>query len=139
MKVEGVSSSTQAANKRAAGLAAPGFALPVDNAQITQAAQRANATNNIMNVGALLALQELPQTKEEKRKKAMRRANDLLDQLEDIKIATLSGTVSRAHLLQLKNSLSERNDDLDDANLKQIIEEIELRAEVELAKLERAQ
>lgn len=139
MKVEGPSSTTQAAHRRAAGLAAPGFALPMDNAQNASMAQRANATANIVNVGALLSLQELPETKEEKRKRATRRANDLLDLLDDIKVSTLSGNVNTGQLLQLKNALSNKSDEIDDPKLQQILEEIELRAEVELAKLERAQ
>lgn len=139
MKVESTSSATQASARRAATIAAPGFALPVETAQNTQAMQKAAGANTIVAVGALLALQELPDTKEEKRKRATRRANDLLDQLEDIKIATLSGGVTHGQLIMLKNSLQAKEDEIDDPNLQQVLQEIELRAEVELAKLERAQ
>ena len=137
MKVEGLSSSQAAALRRANGLAAPGFNVPMGETQQAQATRAATAPATITNVGSLLALQGV-ETIDERRRRATRRANILLDQLEDIKIATLSGNVSRNQLANLSQTLRERLDDVEDPALSAILEEVELRAEVELAKLERS-
>ena len=137
MKVEGLSSSQAAASRRANGLAAPGFNVPMGETQQAQATRAATAPATITNVGSLLALQGV-ETIDERRRRATRRANILLDQLEDIKIATLSGNVSRNQLANLSQTLRERLDDVEDPALSAILEEVELRAEVELAKLERS-
>lgn len=137
MKVEGLSSSQAAALRRANGLAAPGFNVPMGETQQAQATRAATAPATITNVGSLLALQGV-ETIDERRRRATRRANTLLDQLEDIKIATLSGNVSRNQLANLSQTLRERLDDVEDPALSAILEEVELRAEVELAKLERS-
>lgn len=137
MKVEGLSSSQAAALRRANGMAAPGFNVPMGETQQAQYTRAATAPATITNVGSLLALQGV-ETIDERRRRATRRANTLLDQLEDIKIATLSGNVSRNQLANLSQTLRERLDDVEDPNLSAILEEVELRAEVELAKLERS-
>ncbi len=135
MKVQGPSATSQtAATKRAAGTAAPGFSLPVTAPSIATA-QAISPANSISNIGALLAAQAVPDDAE-KRRRATVRANNLLDQLDEVRIATLSGTVSKLHLANLSRTLKEQNEQIIDEKLQAILEEVELRAEVELAKLE---
>lgn len=85
-------------------------------------------------VDALLALQEVDQAGTG-RKRAVRRGNDLLDRLEEIRIGLLTGQISRERLQQLAQLARESRPAIDDPRLAEVLAEIELRAEVELAKL----
>jgi hypothetical protein len=85
----------------------------------------------------LLALQTVDSI-EERRRRATRRATTLLDILDDVRLSTLTGTVSRNQFANLAQTLRERAEEVEDPKLEAILQEVELRAEVELAKLERA-
>lgn len=135
MKIESVSSSQAAALKKANGIAAPGFSLPAGEAAQTSNAKPMANTAPIANLDSLLALQVVD-NEQEKKRRATNRAKGLLDQLDTLRIATLTGNVTKSQLVNLSNSLKEKLDEIDDENLKNILQEIELRAEVELAKLE---
>jgi hypothetical protein len=82
---------------------------------------------------ALLALQAVPEAGEGKRR-AVKRAGDMLDLLDDIRIGLLEGGVPRGKLEGLLRMVQTRRDDFADSRLAQILDEIELRAQVELAK-----
>jgi len=66
-----------------------------------------------------------------------RRGTDILDRLEDIQVQILSGKLSREKLLNLAQLLRSKRAQVDDPALIAIIDEIELRAEVEIAKYTR--
>jgi len=137
MKIEGVSSSQAAALRKANGIAAPGFALPTAETGAAHASQTTSASSAMMNIGSLLALQTVDSI-EERRRRATRRATTLLDILDDVRLSTLTGTVSRNQFANLAQTLRERAEEVEDPKLEAILQEVELRAEVELAKLERA-
>jgi hypothetical protein len=67
----------------------------------------------------------------------MKRGSNLLDTLDQLKIALLSGRVSPQQLELLKGQVRQRGDAVDDPGLADILAHIELRAEVEIAKLSR--
>ncbi len=90
--------------------------------------------NSVGSVDALLALQAVPDATG-RRARAVKRAENMLDILEDLKLSVLSGRVPQAHLNRLIAVLNARRDALSDPQLIEIIDEIELRAKVELAKL----
>jgi hypothetical protein len=92
---------------------------------------------SIANVGALLALQGEDDVVE-RRRRATRRSSTLLDQLDEIRVAILGGGVSREQVARLSQTLREHRDGVDDPALNGLLDDVELRAEVELAKLERA-
>ena len=71
----------------------------------------------------------------EKKKKLIKRGNALLDKLEEIRQALLSGYISMDKLIEISRFVKEQRFDSSDARLTEIIGEIELRVEVELAKL----
>lgn len=96
--------------------------------------QSATAASPTSAIDALLALQEVGDVGSE-RKKAIRRGNDLLDRLEEIRIGLLTGQISRDRLQQLARLAREGRPAIDDPRLAEVLAEIELRAEVELAKL----
>lgn len=109
------------------------FAKQIDG-EAPSAAAVSGATG-LGPVDALLALQEVPDSLA-RHAKARQRGETLLDQLDQIRLALLAGTLSRATLGRLVDLLALERPQVDDPRLAQIIDEIELRAAVELAKLE---
>jgi hypothetical protein len=88
----------------------------------------------LANVDALLALQGQDEVGERKRR-TVKRGNDLLDALDRLKAALLSGRVATAELRGIAARLAERNELSGDPRLDELLSHIELRAQVELAKL----
>lgn len=88
---------------------------------------------------AVLALQEWDATPgEDRREQARLRGNAMLDRLERIRLGLLTGRIDRATLEGLARSLRGGGGRTGDPRLDAIVADIELRAEVELAKLARA-
>jgi hypothetical protein len=91
-------------------------------------------------VDALLSLQEVddalhaPKSKD----RAMARGEALLDRLDDIRVGLLTGHMAQSQLVRLAQTIAEQRDMIDDPNLQSILDDIELRAAVELAKFHRA-
>jgi hypothetical protein len=86
----------------------------------------------LASLDAVLALQGLPDATE-RRRRAVRHGHALLDGLEELRLALLDGSLPPATLRQL----ARRRGPLGEAQLDAVLDEIELRAAVELAKLER--
>ena len=94
-----------------------------------------------LSVGAIdsvLTLQEVPDSLD-KRSRAVYRdyGKDLLERLDQLRLGILAGVFSKDRLAELAHKLRERQKETDDPKLNEIVKEIELRAEVELAKLTR--
>jgi Class II flagellar assembly regulator len=105
----------------------------------TNGPQRASSAQSAAPAGAMDALLTVQAAGDplERRKRALRRGNDLLDELDQLKVALLSGRIPPAVLLKIRHQLAERRELVDDPRLDDILAHIELRAEVELAKLAR--
>ncbi|WP_419506096.1 flagellar assembly protein FliX [Methylobacterium hispanicum] len=86
---------------------------------------------------AVLMLQTEADTPQERRRRSVRRGHDLLDGLDRLKAALLGGRVAAQDLRAIAGRLSERVGESGDPRLDGLMAEIELRAAVELAKLER--
>ncbi len=71
----------------------------------------------------------------EMRRKMVKRGATLLEKLEDIRDGLLAGYISKDKLIEISRFVKDRRFEGADERLKEIIEEIELRVEVELAKL----
>lgn len=87
-------------------------------------------------VDALLSLQEVSGDLDG-RSKGRRRGEDLLDQLDELRLGLLDGNLSPARVEKLVDLVASKRGAVDDPRLIQILDEIELRAAVELAKLGR--
>jgi hypothetical protein len=72
----------------------------------------------------------------ERRRKAVRRAGVILDVLDDLKIAVLDGGVAPATLGRLIEAVRQERARTGDTGLDDVLDEIETRAAVEMAKLE---
>lgn len=130
---------TPAARKAAArGASGQAFSVPGgSSAPATEASAPVTTTSSVASVDALLAIQEVPNEREG-RKRAIKRGGDMLDVLDDIRMGLLTGSVPRVRLLELVKLVENREETFTDPRLSQILDEIELRARVELAKLDKA-
>lgn len=94
-------------------------------------------TAALSGVDALLALQGVASPAGE-RAKAARRGRDMLDMLDEIRRGLLDGVISEGTLQRLAGLVSVKREDFVDPGLSQVLDDIDLRARVELAKLEYA-
>ena len=90
----------------------------------------------LVGVDALLALQDVGGPLERKRR-AVSRAGRMLDVLDGLKLALLEGELSGADVERLRRAVRDERQLTDDPRLEGVLDEIEMRAAVELAKLER--
>lgn len=84
---------------------------------------------------ALLSIQELPDALAGRRR-AVQRGSSLLDRLEELRLGLLAGVVPRERLQQLAELAQSARDGVDDPRLADLLDEIDLRVAVELAKLD---
>jgi hypothetical protein len=116
-----------------ASRAAHGFSIVVDNdAPATAGAQE---TAGVEGIAGLLVLQAVGDPLSP-RKRALQNGHDILDTLDRIKVALLEGRLPVERLRRLADIVAERAS-TGDARLDGLLDEIELRARVELAKLGR--
>lgn len=99
--------------------------------------KQASATTSLRTVGgidALLALQG-EEGPTERRKRAAKRGGLALDALDELKVGVLSGALEPATLTRLRAVTAGLRDGSGDPGLDQVLAEIELRVEVEIAKM----
>ncbi len=96
-----------------------------------------HAVAGVGSLEALIALQEVGGPLE-RRRRAVSRAGRLLDSLDAVKVALLDGRMSPAILEGLARGVREQRQATDEPGLESLLNEIETRAGVELAKLEMA-
>ena len=140
MKVEGPGGVGSAASPRGAKpAAAGGFSIGgAGGAGEAAAAARVTSTNARGSLDALIALQQVDSPLE-RRRKAVRRAGVILDVLDEVKISLLDGGAPPAALDRLVQAVRQERGEADDPQLQDLLNEIETRAAVELAKLQMAQ
>lgn len=85
-------------------------------------------------LGPVLALQEVADATDGGAQ-ARRRGEDLLDRLEEMRLDLLAGAIPRPRLEELARLIRARREGTGDPRLAAILDDIELRAAVELAKL----
>jgi hypothetical protein len=86
------------------------------------------------SVGALFALQEVPDAAA-RRRKAVARAAKMLDRLDELQLGLVEGAIDGHALADLAAAARSAREDTGDPALQGVLDEIELRAAVELAKL----
>lgn len=121
--------------RRKGGASAAGESFSVETPQSARAAVATGGASALNSVDALLALQSVGDFREAK-KRATERAMSLLDVLDDLKLALLEGGVPRQRLIALMDLLKSRRDETQDPRLEAMLDEVEVRAAVELAKFD---
>jgi len=92
------------------------------------------ALRTVGGIDALIALQGVEDAPE-RRRHAVKRGRLALDALDELKIGLLGGTLSPSTLTKLKSAAGFLKDGSGEANLDALLGEIELRVEVEIAKM----
>ena len=133
MRIQGTAAALAPASSPSAKRAASGtFSLDGDSA--TRAATATSGTRSIGGIDALLALQGVEEPTE-RRRKAVKRGRNVLDALDALKLGLLSGAYDTGALAQLKSAAASLGEPSGDPALDAVLAEIELRAQVELAKI----
>lgn len=132
MKVNGPSEikSNAISRRRKAAAGGQGFAISMDGAAETEAAQGVACTAPVTSLDSLLALQEV----EERDARPFKRGEDTLDLLDDIRHGLLMGGIPLSKLKALTRIIAGERGRVCDPQLAAILDEIDLRAQVELAK-----
>ncbi|WP_019959636.1 flagellar assembly protein FliX [Woodsholea maritima] len=137
MKVTGPRSvGATSASKRKTGVQGTGSAFAPEGPQAkssVEASPELSGASAVSSVDALLALQGVGDYSQSRRQ-ASERAFSLLDVLDDLKIALLEGGIPRERLSALMDLLQSRRDQTGDPKLEAVLNEVEVRAAVELAK-----
>jgi hypothetical protein len=102
----------------------------------TSAAGAATSTSPVMSVDQLIGLQEVDDALVG-RKQATAHATEILDRLDMLRLQILDGRISKDQLMQLARTVSARRAIATDPRLIAVLDEIDLRAQVEIAKFTR--
>lgn len=119
---------------KAGGASSASFVKHLDGPSEQEAVLATGGVGNLGAISQIVGLQEVDDALA-RRKRGRSRAVDLLDRLEMIRIGLLTGSIGKDQLLQLAQLVSNRRGDVGDPRLAAILDDIELRVRVELAKL----
>jgi Class II flagellar assembly regulator len=133
MRIYGSNATAQAANASAPRRAGSG-GFSVDESDAPKSTAPAASLRTIGGIDALLALQGQDDPAE-RRRRAVKRGRIALDALDELKLAVLDGEPSPSTLQRLKSATAELRDSSGDQGLDSVLAEIELRLEVEIAKM----
>ena len=133
MRITGSSGPAAPTSSSVARRSASGtFSLPQEEAAPAPAAS--GGVRSVAGIDALLALQGV-EAVDERRRRAVKRGHTALDLLDEMKLALLSGRLDPAMVLRLQSAAAELKDASGDPRVDQVLAEIDLRVEVELAKV----
>ena len=96
--------------------------------------KEAAPTTDVASVSTLLSVQEMGDSLDNRRR-AIKRGEDLLDQLDELRHGLLIGAFSPAKIDNLLSMVRQHQATVTDPKLTEILADIEVRAAVELAKL----
>lgn len=139
MKVTGTGAAGRASGPRPARGGGEGFRIAPPAAGAAQATQVSGPAGpaGVMGVEALIALQDVG-SPTERRRRSVARAGRILDVLDEVKVALLGGELSGADLERLRRAVRDERSATDDPKLEAVLDEVEMRAAVEVAKLEQS-
>jgi hypothetical protein len=139
MKISGPNGASGVGATRQARPAAGGDFAPTGSEEAAPAeeARRLESLEGVITLSALLALQGVEDPLN-KRKRAVGRAGRILDLLDELKLALIDGGASPSMLDRLVGAVREERAVTEDARLDAVLDQIETRAAVELAKLGRS-
>lgn len=96
----------------------------------------ASAAQSIAQLDSLLSIQEVEDpTKKAAKKRARMRADTILDKLDGLRVKMLTGNLTVGNMIDVADVVASHRDKIDDPQLTAIMDEIDLRAQVELAKM----
>ena len=133
MEIKGTGrSETSAIKRKTQSASGGGFSI---GAPAETHAQIVAGPGPIAALDSILMLQGMEDSTQGK-SKGLAHGEQLLDLLDSVRDGLLAGGIPRATLNKLAHAVTRRQDGFADPKLQQVLDEIELRAHVELAKLE---
>ncbi len=133
-KIEGTgpvrSSQPVKKTSKTSGASGTSFAKHLDEASEADATHGISATGSVSGV---LGVQEVDDALAHASKGKLR-AQDILEKLDDLRLQLLTGAISREKLMQLAHVVNIHRAQVTDPRLAEVLDEIDLRAQVELAK-----
>ena len=118
--------------------ASDGKSFVTEEVQEARSAATLTGAAPIAAVDTILALQGIEDSAEDRRR-GVQHGDDLLTLLDEVRDGLLAGGIPRHILNRLATAISKRRENFADPKLQNVLDEIELRARVELAKLEQAE
>ncbi len=88
------------------------------------------------SLAALVAVQAAEE-RTQSRRRAVRRGTLILDELDALKLAVLEGRGGQSELEEIAGKVESAREETGDADLDSLVDAIELRAQVEIAKCQR--
>jgi hypothetical protein len=125
------------ATARAATASAPRRAVSGGFSIAEEGAASTSATASLRTIGGIDALMALQGQDDpaERRRRAVKRGRVALDVLDQLKVEVLEGAPGPSTLMRLRSATADLVSGSGDAGLDQVLAEIELRIEVEIAKM----
>ncbi|MGA0532200.1 flagellar assembly protein FliX [Hansschlegelia sp. KR7-227] len=133
MRVDGLGRAVFVSGGGARTMTSGGDFRLSDSASAT-AARTTSSVRAAPPLDALIALQALAEDSTSRRKRAIRRGRGLLEALDGLKLALISGEAAGVPIAALSKSFGGQRDPTGDVGLDDTLAAIELRVAVELAK-----
>ncbi len=143
MKIQGPDQSQKTSSSRKADKAKSSsgvgtFGSLLESSE-TEAPAHSAATGVISSVDVLLAAQGADDPAQRAARGRMRkRADDIIHQLDKVRLAMLTGSLSVGNLLDIADVVASHRERVTDPQLTSILDEIDLRAQIEIAKMRMA-
>ena len=139
MKIEGPGKTQGAGGTKKSGKVDSDGSFEDFIASAPKGASSAAPTNTIARVDALLSVQgaESP-TERAARKRMHQRGEDILGELDNLKLSLLTGTMTLGQVIDIADVVASHREKVADPRLTAILDEIDLRAQIEIAKVRKA-
>ncbi len=140
MKVEGPSGSQKTSKSKKSNKTSG--ADSSFGSMVTSGAKESSgvgATQSIAKVDALLAVQGVGNATDGASKRKMKkRGHNILRQLDHIRLAILTGNMTMGEVLDIADVVASNRENIDDPELTAVLDEIDMRAQIEIAKARKA-
>lgn len=141
MKIEGPKSTSRTGSSKKSGKASDSSGADFSSfiSNTAGEAEQSAASQSMARVEGLLAVQAAEDPMQgQARKRMVSRARDILDELDKIKMALLNGNLRATQIENISSIVAQSRDRIEDPELSFLLDEIDLRAQVEMTKLEMA-
>ena len=139
MKIEGPSKTQGAGSSKKTGKVGTDGSFEDFIASAPKEASAAAPTQRIARVDALLSVQaaESP-TERAARKRMQARGEDILKELDRLRHSLLTGTLTVGQVIDIADVVASHREKITDPRLTSILDEVDLRAQIEMAKIQKA-
>jgi hypothetical protein len=134
MRIQGPAGTAMATPSATSARRASSGTFSVNEHAESSATKGPSAPRTFGGIDALIALQGVDDPME-RRRQGVKRGRLALDALDELKIGLLGGTLTPATLNKLRSAAAFLKDGSGEAGLDGVLDEIELRVEVEIAKI----